>query len=360
MDPKDQKDFVFGRQGAGILVLARDTGRFLALKRSDHVQHGRTWGLSGGLMEAGETPAQGAEREFREETAYKGPLSTPVELTTFQSDQMTYYNFIAVVDHEFQPCLDHENEEFKWVESLDKWPEPMHFGIGFLKKDADSQRIIQEQLAALDAAQIEEARRQRQYPPTLYHVFHGAATASELQADASGEIRATPNLREALPKLIARKDRLAVAPMPGSEDFIVIIPDRENFLKNGKLDGVIFQIPGDDFKKVCAERWTKPGPLPVSDRNYFDHVQKMEAAMYYGLHMLFTPGPLTDETRAKLDEAIAAPEFPANLKQLVTDGTLIYENARRGMHVSPFLQPDDAPPPPKGPNPRSLIHFGRR
>ena len=358
MDPKEQKDFVFSKSGAGILVFAKDTGRFMALKRSDHVQHGRTWGLSGGLMEAGETPAEGAEREFREETAYKGALSQPVALTTFHSDKMTYYNFFAVVEHEFKPCLDHENEEFKWVESLDNWPEPMHFGIDFLKKDPESLRIIQAQQDACDAALVGEARRQRQYPPTLYHVFHGAATSNELLPE-NGEIRATPNLREALPKLIDRKDRMAVAQMPDSEDFIVVIPDRENFLRNGKLDGVIFQLPGDKFRQVCAERWAFSGSLTVSDRNYFDHVEKMEAAMYYGLHVLFTPGPLADDSRAKLEKALQSPEFPTNLKALVQDGTLIYENARRGMHVSPFLQPDDAPPPPKGPNPRSLIRFGR-
>ncbi len=359
MTPKDT-DFIFGKSGAGILVLAKDTGRFLALKRSDHVQHGRTWGLSGGLAEAGETPRQTAEREFREETEYKGALSEPVQLAVFKNDSMVYHNYIAVVDHEFAPSLDHENEAFRWVDSLDNWPEPAHFGIEFLKNDAESMRIIRAQRAALDATQFTEARAKYKYSPTLYHVFHGAADASEIAPDANrGEIRATPNLREALPKLIARQDRLAVAPLPGSEDFLVIIPDRENFLKSGKLDGVIFQLPGNEFKKIFRHRYASAKPQAVSDRNYFDHVQKMEAAMYYGLHVLFTPGPVGAEMREKLDRAIAAPDFPANLKELVRDGTLIYENAKRGMRVSPLLQPEDAPPPPKGPNPRSLIHFGR-
>src|ERR1700722_18854897 len=103
------------REGAGILVLARDTGRFLALKRSDHVQHGRTWGLAGGLREAGESFEQCAAREFREETQYKGADFTLVPLAVHVSDRMTYHSFLAVVEHEFTPSIDHENEAFRWV-----------------------------------------------------------------------------------------------------------------------------------------------------------------------------------------------------------------------------------------------------
>lgn len=348
MEPKNQKDPI--RRGAGILVLAKDTGRFMALKRSDHVQQSRTWALTGGLMEKGETPAQTAEREFREETEYPGNLLKLTQLATFNSDKLTYYNFIAVVEHEFKPSLDHENEAFEWVDSLDNWPKPAHFGIDFLKDDAESMRIIREQQAACDNGQ-----QKRRYPPTLYHVFFGAADAQKID----GEICATPNLREALPRLIARKDRLLTAPLPGSEDFIVVIPDREKFMKDGKIDGVIFQLAGEGFGKTPRHRWAAEGPLSVSDRNYFDHVDKLDAAMYYGLHVFFTPGPLNEENRKALEGAAQAPDFPENIRKLVKDGTLVYENAQRGIHVSPQLQPDDAPPPPKGPNPRSLIHFGR-
>ncbi|MEZ0224825.1 MAG: NUDIX hydrolase [Alphaproteobacteria bacterium] len=350
MDPKEQKDFVFGNSGAGVLVLAKDTGRFLALKRSDHVQHSRSWALSGGLLEKGETPEQGAEREFREETSFDGKVSSITPLTTFNSGKFTYYNFIAVLEHEFKPTLDHENEAFEWVDSLDKWPQPSHFGIDFLKQDDASMRIIREQRAACNAQPEALA-----YPPTLYHVFFGAADVQKID----GEICATPNLREALPRLIARKDRLVTAPLPGSEDFIVVIPDREKFMKDGKIDGVIFQLAGEGFGRTSRHRWAKDGPLSVSDRNYFDHVDKLDAAMYYGLHVFFTPGPVSEENRKTLENATQAPDFPANIKNLVKDGTLIYENAQRGIRVSPQLQPEDAPAPPKGPNPRSLIHFGR-
>lgn len=359
MDTKDRKDKPH-RTGAGILVLAKDTGRFLAMKRSDHVQHGRTWGLTGGLAEPGESPRETAEREFREETDYKEPFSEIVQLTTYADDKLTYSNFIAVVEHEFQPRIDHENEAFRWVESLDDWPKPAHFGIEFLKKDADCLRIIREKQSANDNGTQADARARRKYAPTLYHVFHGSVDASELLPDQSrGDIRATPNLREALPKLIARKDRLATVQLPDSEEFVVIVQDRENFLQHGKLEGVIFQLQSAAFKKIFKGRYAASSPQPLSDRNYFDHIEKMEAVMYYGLHILFTPGPATEETRALIEQAVAVPDFPARLKALVKDGTLVYENAQRGMNVSPLLQPEDAPPPPKGPNPRSLIHFGK-
>ena len=126
------KKFIASTEGAGILVLARDTGRLMALKRSDHVKHGRSWALAGGLLDPGETPAHGAAREFREETNYQGKDFDLIPLAEFKQNGFTYNNYLAVVDHEFAPDLDHENEGFKWVDSLQDWPKPVHFGITYL------------------------------------------------------------------------------------------------------------------------------------------------------------------------------------------------------------------------------------
>ena len=58
-EDKEGKNF-FGKEAAGVYILARDTGRILALKRSADVQQSHTWGIPGGKMEKGETPEQGA------------------------------------------------------------------------------------------------------------------------------------------------------------------------------------------------------------------------------------------------------------------------------------------------------------
>ncbi|MDE1151250.1 MAG: NUDIX hydrolase [Micavibrio sp.] len=353
------------RRGAGILVLARDTGRFLALKRSDHVHNGRTWALAGGLLDEGETPEEGAVREFCEETGYNGQEVALVPLVQYTSPNFTYNNYIAIIEQEFKPIIDHENEAFAWVESLEDWPAPAHFGIPYLKQDTASVDIIRATQAECLHDGTAAARARSLYPPTLYHFVPGAGALEELAPDAKrGEIRATPNLRKTLPLLIRRRYRVATAPLPGTEDFIIIASDRDELLEKG-LDGSIFQLSGEDFSPRVKDgkpsaTWFTTEKLPIESRNFFDHVQQLDAAMFYGLHVLFVNEKLTDDRRAFFKAGMAAADFPANLKAMVRDGTLTYENAKRGIHISPQLQPEDGEPPPPPPNPRKIIKFKKR
>ncbi len=358
---KDSKNIPI-RRGAGILVLARDTGRFLALKRSDHVANGRTWALAGGLLDPGETPEEGAAREFREETGYNGKAVELIPLVQYTSPNFTYNNYIAIIEHEFKPLIDHENEAFAWVDSLDHWPKPLHFGIPYLISDAGSMEIIRKTQNECLHASTHEARAKSTYPPTLYHFVPGDGEVDELAPNAKrGEIRATENLRKTLPLLIRRRFRVATAQLPGSDDFVVIVSDREALLEKG-LDGSIFQLSGEDFAPRVKDgkpsaTWFTTAKLPVEDRNFFDHVKQLDSAMFYGLHVLFVADKVTDEAREAYKAAMTATDFPANLKAMVKAGTLIYENAKRGIHISPQLQPEDAEAPPPPPNPRTLIQF---
>lgn len=360
--PQPDADTAPLRRGAGILVLARDTGRFLALKRSDHVHNGRTWALAGGLLDEGETPERGAVREFREETGYSGETVDLVPLAQYSSPNFTYNNYIAVIDHEFKPLIDHENEAFAWVDSLAHWPAPEHFGIPYLKGHAESlQRIEATQQACL-TEHTAAAREKSSYAPTLYHFVKGSGTLDELSPDLKrGEIRATPNLRKTLPLLIRRRYRVATAALPGTEDFVIVASDREALLEKG-IDGSIFQISGEDFTPRLKDgkpsaTWVSKEKLSIERRNFFDHVEKLDAAMYYGLHVLFVAEPVTESLRASFKKLMAGQDFPAALKQMVREGKLTYENAQRGIRISPLLQPDDAPPPPEPPNPRAIIQF---
>ena len=144
----------FGREGAGVYILAKDTGRILALKRSANVRSPCTWGIPGGKMEEGETPKQTAVREVFEEVKYQNKNFKLRPLVQFKTRDgiFRFNNFLAVVDKEFIPGLDHETETFKWVNGLEDWPEPSHHGVRFLRQDNRSQTVIQTERTSCDAS----------------------------------------------------------------------------------------------------------------------------------------------------------------------------------------------------------------
>lgn len=117
----------FGDRGAGCVVYAEDTKRFLIARRSGAVNEPHTWGTWGGAAHADESPKQTAERELREETKYSGPL-TLEPVASYRRGDFIYQNYVARVPHEFTPELDNETEDFAWVAS-GNWPHPRHFGF---------------------------------------------------------------------------------------------------------------------------------------------------------------------------------------------------------------------------------------
>ena len=64
----------WGRYGAaGILarhVSPDEQPRYFVALRSPHCHHGGTWSIPGGALDAGESPIEGARREFEEEIAH--------------------------------------------------------------------------------------------------------------------------------------------------------------------------------------------------------------------------------------------------------------------------------------------------
>lgn len=117
----------WGNQGAGILLIARDTGRLLLVLRSPEVNEPNTWGLPGGAIDVGENPAGAARREAREEVGFKGKLQL-YPAYVFSSKNFRYHNFIGAIDREFEPSLDWENSGAGWFEISDL-PSPLHFGV---------------------------------------------------------------------------------------------------------------------------------------------------------------------------------------------------------------------------------------
>ena len=113
----------------GVLFYSRDTDRYLYVMRRDP-RHPGTWGLPGGKCSAGETLLEALHRECREELGsvpdYQRLL--PIERFTSADGAFLYDTFFAVVDREFQPCLNHEHAGYAWIDR-DSWPRAMHPGL---------------------------------------------------------------------------------------------------------------------------------------------------------------------------------------------------------------------------------------
>lgn len=122
----------WGRRGAGAIIYARSTGRYLLQLRSNDVEQPGTWGVWGGAIDEGDEAEDCVRAEVAQETRYRGPMD--VHFVVDYVDEGTgfrYSNFVAVVEDEFVPVLNWEGKDFGWFET-GEWPEPMHFGLSFL------------------------------------------------------------------------------------------------------------------------------------------------------------------------------------------------------------------------------------
>ncbi|MFD9124193.1 NUDIX domain-containing protein [Kitasatospora sp. NPDC059571] len=103
----------WGPHGAAGLLL-RHGGRYLLQRRSWRVHHGRTWSIPGGALRAGESPWDGARREFAEET---GTLPALRHLATFVDDHggWAYHTVIAEIAEPLHLSRgDGEGAAYRW------------------------------------------------------------------------------------------------------------------------------------------------------------------------------------------------------------------------------------------------------
>jgi 8-oxo-dGTP pyrophosphatase MutT (NUDIX family)/GNAT superfamily N-acetyltransferase len=144
--PKEQVIFfknLIHKRAAGALVVAKDTGRILLLKRSaDEKNDPNVWACVGGGVENEETYEQGVIREAQEEIGYT--LDNFKLVYTHVGDYTIYKNFLSFVETEFEPKLNYEHSDFGWFE-LNELPTPLHFGLNDLFETADIDTHIAEQ-----------------------------------------------------------------------------------------------------------------------------------------------------------------------------------------------------------------------
>lgn len=126
----------WGDRGAGVLPICPSTGKILVAYRSADVNEPHTWGIFGGMIDEDETPHEAARRELEEESGYSGKFKIiPAHIYRSPKGGFTYFNFLGIVDSEFQAEFDWETENAKWMtlDELEKL-KPKHFGLVELLK----------------------------------------------------------------------------------------------------------------------------------------------------------------------------------------------------------------------------------
>ena len=132
----------WGRAGAGVLLVARDTGRILLALRSAEVMEPGTWGIPGGRVEEGDTAKHTAVTEVHEEFGIKLTKRSLTPLYAFVEPGFRYDTFMSVVPNEqLDVTLNWESDDARWF-NVDSLPKPLHFGTKLLLSDTGVRKKI--------------------------------------------------------------------------------------------------------------------------------------------------------------------------------------------------------------------------
>jgi 8-oxo-dGTP pyrophosphatase MutT (NUDIX family) len=154
----------WGHKGAGVIIMARSQARFLFGLRSNDVNEPGTWGGFGGKIDGGETAQTAVKREVKEELGYHGPISLNL-LYLYKDKDFKYYNYLGVIDEEFDPDLNWEHDNYAWVE-FGQWPEPLHFGA---EEAIEKSYSKIKQIFDVNYGTLEEAAMDAPPPPIVRH-----------------------------------------------------------------------------------------------------------------------------------------------------------------------------------------------
>jgi mutator protein MutT len=128
---------------AGVVFLAKDTGRCLLQLRNSDKRFKNTWGFWGGMIEKGETVYECIQRELTEEIGFVPELAklNPIDVYQSRDKNFYYYSFVYLVQKEFSPLLNDESAGYAWV-NIGVWPQPLHNGARLtLNKNGGTEKL---------------------------------------------------------------------------------------------------------------------------------------------------------------------------------------------------------------------------
>lgn len=144
---------------AGAIILALDTQKILLGKRSTEVSDPGMWSTFGGSVNGNESPKKAMLREVHEETGlpggkpYDGGYTNGAHgvypLMTYRNIDRgyVYYNFLVVVDKQFEVKLNWESDGYDWF-TYGQWPSPLHPGLECLFADKVSMDTLRYRMEA--------------------------------------------------------------------------------------------------------------------------------------------------------------------------------------------------------------------
>lgn len=122
----------WGRFGAaGVLFVHRevDGPHVLLQKRSAFAHEGGTWSVSGGALDAGETPVAGALREASEEIGAIPEHRVVGEFVFAPADDWAYTTVVVEVDERFGYSANFETDAVGWFRPEEVETLPLHAGF---------------------------------------------------------------------------------------------------------------------------------------------------------------------------------------------------------------------------------------
>lgn len=122
----------WGRYGAaGVLFVHReaDGTHVMLQKRSRWAHEGGTWSVSGGALDVGETPVEGALREASEEIGAIPEHRIVGEHVFAPADDWTYTTVVVEVDERFGFSANFETDAVGWFRPHEVQDLPLHPGF---------------------------------------------------------------------------------------------------------------------------------------------------------------------------------------------------------------------------------------
>lgn len=126
-EPEHASDADDLTRGAGVALRDPD-GKMLFVKRSANGDQAGTWAFPGGYVRQGENEEAAAIRELGEEIGFLLRQPLRVRFDSADTEAFKFSTFVHDVAEQFEPELNDESTEYKWV-SPDEAPQPLHPGV---------------------------------------------------------------------------------------------------------------------------------------------------------------------------------------------------------------------------------------